>query len=99
MGGDSLDSHSASQEQNKIFYRMKRSISQNNAVRRRAFTLIELLVVIAIIAILAGMLCSALAKAKEAGHRISCVNNIRQLALSCTMYVDDHNGKFPVRSN
>ncbi len=76
---------------NKVKQRIER-------LRQNAFTLIELLVVIAIIAILAGMLLPALARAKESGKRIQCLNGIRTLGLALRMYVDDNDGCYPPRT-
>lgn len=67
--------------------------------KRRAFTLVELLVVIAIIGVLASMLLPALARAKEAGRRIHCLNNMRQLGVALRMYVDDNFGYYPPRTH
>lgn len=64
-------------------------------MKRKAFTLVELLTVIAVIGVLIGMLLPAVQAARESARRISCENNIRQVALA-TLNFESATRRLPV---
>ena len=67
----------------------------NPCPRRRGsgFTLVELLVVIGMIAILAGILLPALARAKSRARLAVCLNNLKQMQLAWGMYASDNDDR------
>ena len=79
---------------------MRSSLSTDSGRRRSrlAFTLVELLVVIGIIAVLVAILLPTLNRAREAGRRVQCLSNLKQISNATIAYCNDNNGSYPGRA-
>lgn len=74
-----LRAHREAADTNKS--RCDRCLTSNHA-HRCGFTLLELLIVISIISVLASLILPAITSAREAARRMTCANNLRQVALA-----------------
>ncbi len=70
-------------------------MSRSAATARRGFTLIELLVVIAVIGVLMGMLMPAISRARGTAHRTFCSNNLKQIGIAFSTYLNAHDDFYP----
>src|SRR5229473_4086783 len=71
----------------------------SNHQARYGFSRSELCVVLSAGLVLAATLDSSLARSREPGHRIGCVNNLRQLGMAALIYSSENDGMFPPRAS
>jgi len=60
--------------------------------RPRGFTLIELMVCIVVVLALAGLVLSAVNRARGKAKQSACASNLHQIAEALLMYAEDHDG-------
>jgi heavy metal sensor kinase len=63
---------------------------------RSGFTLVELLIVMAVMAVVAGLLMPVFGRARETARQTTCASHLRQIGMALRLYVDDHDGRYPV---
>lgn len=68
-------------------------------MRRRAFTLVELLIVIAIIAVLSGIVYTAILRATDDANKAKSLTQLHQLSQAILMYTGEHDDRLPMSTN
>ncbi|MBP7933641.1 MAG: DUF1559 domain-containing protein [Phycisphaerae bacterium] len=63
---------------------------------RPGFTLIEVLVVVAVVALLVAILLPALARARGQARGVTCLSNLRQMAVAAHTYTQSHKDRYPI---
>lgn len=76
-----------------------RNRSTCSAIRPLGFTLVEMLVVIAVVAVLTGLLLTAVRGARQTAQSVACQSNLRTFATALAIYRGVHKDLMPLATS
>jgi type II secretory pathway pseudopilin PulG len=74
---------------------MEKTRSTKYRIPKKKISLIELIVVIGAVAILAGLIMATVLKTRKVGDKAIVINNLKQIGVAMTLYLDTNNGNYP----
>lgn len=80
---------------NSVAFHPRSPLSVRAPGRGAAFTVVELLVVIAIVSVLLALLMVGLSRSRQSARSLTCLNQLRQIGLSFTLYAGDNKTRLP----